>query len=178
MINADVKYTKIRFLYSIQWLCTNIEFCDSFYPPLLIMFILLNRAVNLWWFDWKLWMWVNSTCLKWHMTQEADPGFQPRFSGSPAAGVITSFSPALFGPPSQTPVRLSTEVRLRDSSEHPLTAPSRMDSYAAQNWMEDLWKSSSVQHWQYTAGSHHGPWKSFIQIPENDARNNDDVQTR
>lgn len=165
MINVDIKYTKIGFLYSIHWLCTNIEFCDSIYS-------LFN--LNL---PWKLWMWVSSTCLKWHMTHEADPGFQPRFSGSPAAGVITSFPPALFGPPSQTPVRLSTEVRLRDSSEHQLTAPSRMDSYAAQNWMEDLWKSSSVQHWQYTAGSHHGPW-SLVQIPENDAHNNDDVQTR
>lgn len=114
-----------------------------------------------------------TVCRKWHMTREADPGFQSGFSGSPARA-ITSFPPALFGPPSQTPVCLSTEVRHRVSSEQRLTAPAQMESYTAQDWMEDLGKS--VQHWRDTIGNHHGPWKGLVQIPENPADYDDDVQ--
>lgn len=55
------------------------------------------------------------SCLVWQVGQKADPGFQPRFSVGLAAGAISSFPPALFGPPRPRPPSASQ----RPGSEFP-----------------------------------------------------------
>lgn len=93
------------------------------------------------------------SCLVWQVGQEVDPEFQPRFSVGPAAGTISSFPPALFGPPISDP-----RPPLRGQAASFLSAAPSCTSSDGANL--DGASEDKQQRWALTGQRRQAPWTS------------------